>query len=57
MAAGFDNPKVKVHIRDGTDFISNHKESFDVIITDAPDPNGELVLYTLQLEMLATILI
>ena len=40
MAVGFDNPKVKVHIQDGAEFMSEKKEMFDVIITDSSDPIG-----------------
>jgi spermidine synthase len=36
----FDNEKVKLIIGDGKEFIKNHKDSFDVIILDLPDPDG-----------------
>ncbi len=40
LSIGFSNPKVKVHIQDGNKFLNNHKEQFDVIITDSSDPIG-----------------
>lgn len=40
MAAGFENPKVKVHIGDGFKFLNDYKDTFDVIITDSSDPEG-----------------
>ncbi len=40
MAVGFDNPKVKVHIQDGMEFMLQNKKAFDVVITDSSDPIG-----------------
>ncbi|KCV70362.1 spermidine synthase [Fonticula alba] len=40
LACGFDHPKVRVEIGDGFQFLRNHPNSFDVIVTDAPDPIG-----------------
>jgi len=40
MAAGFDHPKVKVYVGDGFEYLSSHKNAFDVIITDSSDPEG-----------------
>jgi len=40
MAAGFDDPRVKVHIGDGFKFLEDYKNEFDVIITDSSDPEG-----------------
>lgn len=40
MAAGFNHPKVKVHIGDGFKFLDDYKNTFDVIITDSSDPEG-----------------
>lgn len=40
MAKGFDDEKLKLHIGDGFDFLKNHKNEFDVIITDSSDPEG-----------------
>lgn len=39
-ACGFEDPRVKVHVRDGFEFIKEHKNEFDVIITDSSDPAG-----------------
>ncbi len=36
----FDNPRVKVVIQDGCQFVKNTKEKFDVIICDSTDPIG-----------------
>ncbi|KAK4700898.1 spermidine synthase / saccharopine dehydrogenase (NADP+, L-glutamate-forming), partial [Phenoliferia sp. Uapishka_3] len=40
MAAGFDDPRVTVHIGDGFKFLDDKKAEFDVIITDSSDPVG-----------------
>ncbi|XP_012251763.2 spermidine synthase [Athalia rosae] len=40
MAVGLDNPKVKLYVGDGFQFMKNHKNEFDVIITDSSDPIG-----------------
>lgn len=40
MAAGFDDPRVTVHIGDGFKFLDDKKKEFDVIITDSSDPVG-----------------
>lgn len=40
MAAGYDHPKVKVHVGDGFKFLNDYKNTFDVIITDSSDPEG-----------------
>lgn len=40
MAAGYNHPKVKVHVGDGFKFLDDYKNSFDVIITDSSDPEG-----------------
>lgn len=40
MAAGFNDPRVTVHIGDGFKFLADYKETFDVIITDSSDPVG-----------------
>ena len=34
MAKGFDNPKMNLFIGDGFQFMRDHKNEFDVIITD-----------------------
>lgn len=41
MAEGFYSEKLKLHIGDGFDFMKNHRNEFDVIITDSSDPVGE----------------
>lgn len=43
IAVGFNDPRVKVHIRDGFEFMKEHKNEFDVIITDSSDPDGALI--------------
>lgn len=40
LAAGFDDPRVTVHIYDGAKFMQENKDAFDVIITDSSDPIG-----------------
>lgn len=40
MTEGINNPKVNLHIGDGYEFVKNHREEFDVIITDSSDPKG-----------------
>jgi len=40
MAAGFDDPRVKVNIGDGCAFLANSKNEYDVIIVDSSDPVG-----------------
>jgi len=40
MAAGFSDPRVKVHIGDGFKFLEDYENEFDVIITDSSDPDG-----------------
>eukprot|EP01122_Echinamoeba_exundans_P014134 TRINITY_DN6343_c0_g1_i1.p1 TRINITY_DN6343_c0_g1~~TRINITY_DN6343_c0_g1_i1.p1 ORF type:complete len:289 (+),score=87.10 TRINITY_DN6343_c0_g1_i1:29-895(+) len=40
ISVGFNDPRVKVHIRDGFEFMKDHKNEFDVIITDSSDPDG-----------------
>jgi spermidine synthase len=40
MSAGFNHPKVKVHVGDGFKFLEDYKNTFDVIITDSSDPEG-----------------
>ena len=41
MAVEFDSPKVRVHVQDGVEFMSDRKETFDLIITDSSDPQGQ----------------
>lgn len=40
MAKGFESEKMTLHIGDGFEFLKNHKNEFDVIITDSSDPEG-----------------
>ena len=40
LAVGYKDPRVKVHVQDGAKFLVDHRESFDVIITDSSDPIG-----------------
>lgn len=41
MAKGFLSPKLTLHIGDGAEFVKNHENEFDVIITDSSDPKGK----------------
>ncbi|XP_055386739.1 spermidine synthase [Condylostylus longicornis] len=43
MAIGFKNPKLKLTIGDGFEYMKNHINEFDVIITDSSDPVGPAV--------------
>ncbi|XP_057658560.1 spermidine synthase [Diorhabda carinulata] len=43
MAKGFNSPKVDLKICDGFEYMKNHKNEFDVIITDSSDPVGPAV--------------
>jgi spermidine synthase len=40
MAEQFGNPKLNLFIGDGFEFLKNHKNEFDVVITDSSDPVG-----------------
>jgi len=41
MAVGFNDPRCKVHICDGIEFVRNAPESsYDAIIVDSSDPVG-----------------
>ncbi len=45
----FDNPRAKVLIQDGVEFVKNTEEKFDVIICDSTDPIGPgKVLFTTE---------
>lgn len=39
-AGTFEDPRVKLVIDDGVDFVVNNQEKFDVIISDSTDPEG-----------------
>ncbi|CAH4037652.1 unnamed protein product [Pieris brassicae] len=43
MAVGFESKKLKLHVGDGFEFMKNHSQEFDVIITDSSDPVGPAV--------------
>jgi len=45
MAAGFEHPKVKIHVGDGFAFLEDKVDSFDVIITDSSDPVGNVFCF------------
>ena len=40
MSACYKDPRVTVFIGDGFKFLPEHKDSYDVIITDSSDPVG-----------------
>lgn len=40
MAVGFESPKLNLLVCDGFDYMKNHQNEFDVIITDSSDPIG-----------------
>lgn len=40
MSAKFDDPKFKLFIGDGFEYLKNHENEYDVIITDSSDPVG-----------------
>jgi spermidine synthase len=39
-ACGFDDPRVKIHIADGSVFVKERRNFYDVIIVDSTDPAG-----------------
>ena len=40
LACGYDDPRVTVHIADGSKFIRERKGVYDVIVVDSTDPGG-----------------
>ncbi|OGR10794.1 MAG: spermidine synthase [Desulfobacterales bacterium RIFOXYA12_FULL_46_15] len=40
MSTGFNDPRVTVHIADGSEFVQHHPATYDVIIVDSSDPVG-----------------
>ena len=42
MASCLDDDRVTIHVGDGIAYVKDHPGQFDVVITDAPDPIGEL---------------
>ncbi|WP_054696652.1 polyamine aminopropyltransferase [Syntrophomonas palmitatica] len=43
LSCSFDEPKARVLIADGIQYIKDHKDSFDVIIVDSTEPVGPAV--------------
>jgi spermidine synthase len=43
MAKGFESEKLTLHFGDGFEFLKNHQQEFDVIITDSSDHKGVLL--------------
>ncbi|KAL4705341.1 hypothetical protein ACJJTC_006827 [Scirpophaga incertulas] len=43
MAVGFQSKKLTLHVGDGFKYLQDHREEFDVIITDSSDPIGPAV--------------
>ena len=40
MVKSLDDPKTNVVIDDGLEYIKQHTDEYDVIITDVPEPTG-----------------
>ena len=40
LSCGYDDPRVTVHVADGSEFVKNHQGHYDVIIVDSSDPIG-----------------
>ncbi len=40
IACGFNDPRISIHIEDGSQFIERRKNKYDVIIVDSSDPIG-----------------
>ena len=43
LAAGFADPRARLHVADGAEFAQNIREPYDVILVDASDPQGPAV--------------
>lgn len=41
LSCGFSDSRVHVHYQDGAEFMAQHRNKFDVIITDSSDPVGK----------------
>lgn len=41
MAKGFASPKAMVIVDNGCEYLKQHTNEFDVIITDSTDPEGK----------------
>lgn len=39
-ACGYDDPRVTVHVADGSEFIRDHCGEYDLVIVDSTDPGG-----------------
>ena len=44
MACSFDHPKMNLYIGDGFEYMKEHQNEFDVVISDISDPVGETFL-------------
>ena len=40
LACGFNDPRVRVNIADGSEFIKSRPEQYDLVIVDSTDPGG-----------------
>jgi len=40
LSSAFDDKRLKLQVMDGAEFLTQHKNTFDVIITDSSDPIG-----------------
>ena len=40
MASGFSSPKLTQYIGDGFEYMKEHENEFDIVITDSSDPVG-----------------
>ncbi|MDD2403034.1 MAG: polyamine aminopropyltransferase [Victivallaceae bacterium] len=40
LSCGYDDPRVKVHVADGSEFVKERQQFYDVIIVDSSDPIG-----------------
>ncbi|MCI5778599.1 MAG: polyamine aminopropyltransferase [Lentisphaeria bacterium] len=40
LACGFNDPRVRVNIADGSEYVKSHPEEYDLIIVDSTDPGG-----------------
>ena len=43
LAEGFDDPKVKIHFRDGLEFVKGGSRRYDLVLIDSIDPMGPAV--------------
>lgn len=49
MSCSLDHPKAHVHVGDGFEYMRNHRNEFDVIITDSSDPIGVFFNFILHM--------